>query len=138
MKKACLFWIIIAVFSIKYSKQIILVLLFLKGFIILVLSYILVVPGLGIQPHYKAPGNLWVKIIKTQRLRLGEWGFPLDNSPKLWDSQIAVKKSMKLNLTENKNIFRKHGRSSDFLFFKRCYWKQCFHIVNYLCWQNLM
>ena len=31
----------------------------------------------------EAPGDLWVKIAKTQWLASGKWGCPLDNGPKL-------------------------------------------------------
>ena len=39
--------------------------------------------GIGIQPCYKAPGDLRVKIAETQWLTLGEWGFPPYNGPKI-------------------------------------------------------
>ena len=40
-------------------------------------------PDLETQPHHKAPIDLWVKIVQTQWLTLGEWGCPLNNGPKL-------------------------------------------------------
>ena len=40
-------------------------------------------PGLGTQPYYEAPDDLRVDYVKTQWLTSGEWGFPLDNGPKL-------------------------------------------------------
>ena len=39
--------------------------------------------GIGIQPCYKAPGDLRVKIAETQWLTLDEWGFPPYNGPKI-------------------------------------------------------
>ena len=38
---------------------------------------------LGIQDCYKAPGELWVEIVETQWLASDEWGYPIDNDPKL-------------------------------------------------------
>ena len=51
-------------------------------------------PGLGTQPCYKAPCDVWVEIVKLQWLTLGWWGCPLVNAPKLavGQAQIAVKK----------------------------------------------
>ena len=39
--------------------------------------------GLGTQPHYKAPSDLWVKHVRMQWLTSDEWDCPLDNRPKL-------------------------------------------------------
>ena len=36
--------------------------------------------GLGAQPCYKPPGNLWVEIVETQWPTPGKQGWPLDNS----------------------------------------------------------
>ena len=40
-------------------------------------------PGLGAQPHYEAPGDLKVEIVKTQWLTSSYWWCPLGNGLKL-------------------------------------------------------
>ena len=43
--------------------------------------------------HSHLKTDLWVEIFKTQWLKSGDWGCPLDNGPKLAvGSQIVVKK----------------------------------------------
>ena len=54
-------------------------------------------PGIGIQPCYKAPGDLRVKIAKTQWLTSGEWDFPPYNGTKM-----AVGSQTKLNKIRSK------------------------------------
>ena len=39
--------------------------------------------GLGTQTPYEVPGDFWVEIAKTQWLTSAEWGYPLDNGPKM-------------------------------------------------------
>ena len=51
--------------------------------------------GLGAQLCFEAPGDLWIDIVKMQRLTLGQWGCPLENGPKLANRQIAVQKTKK-------------------------------------------
>ena len=38
---------------------------------------------LGTEPGYDVPSDLWVEYVKTRWLTLGEWGFLLNNGPKL-------------------------------------------------------
>ena len=39
--------------------------------------------------HYKAPGGLSVKNVKTQWLTSGEWGYPLNSCPELTLGQLS-------------------------------------------------
>ena len=59
-----------------------------QGITIRIKSFLVQTPlgswlGLETQSCCKASGDFQVKILKTQWLKLGRWGFSLDNGPKL-------------------------------------------------------
>ena len=59
------------------------------------------------EAHYKAPGDPWVKYVKTQWLTLGEWGCPLDNGLELVVGQpnSSWKKNWNFNISWQTQIF---------------------------------
>ena len=63
---------------------------------------------LGTQPHYKAPGNVQVKIVETLWFTLGESGISsiiAQSWP--WENQIKVKKKMMKKLMKRLRFIKK-------------------------------
>ena len=72
--------------------------------------------GLGIQPGYKSPNDLWVEVVKkkTQWLISDEWGCPLNKGPNLVLEQPSS--SVKNDKIQNIRVCTKYKKKENTVF----------------------